>query len=75
MLKEEHLKRYKERVVPFTAGDGLSCNLIHVQGDNPPRKRSVLLVHGVGVRANIFRAPFQTAIVDYLIDNGYDVWL
>ena len=75
MLKEEHQKRHKERVVPFTAGDGFSCNLIHVQGDKPPDKGPVLLVHGAGVRANIFRAPVQTTLVDYLIDNGYDVWL
>lgn len=55
---------YPERLVPFTAEDGLPCNLIHVQGDNPPRKGPVLLVHGAGVRANIFRAPVQTTIVD-----------
>ena len=35
----------------------------------------MLLVHGAGVRANIFRAPVQTTLVDYLIDNGYDVWM
>jgi hypothetical protein len=35
----------------------------------------VLLVHGAGVRANIFRAPVETTIVDYLVERGYDVWL
>jgi hypothetical protein len=35
----------------------------------------VLLVHGAGVRANIFRAPVATTLVDYLVDHGYDVWL
>lgn len=34
-----------------------------------------MLVHGAGVRANIFRAPVQTTIVDYLLERGYDVWL
>jgi hypothetical protein len=68
-------KQFMERKVPFTAGDGLSCHLIHVQGNRPPHKGPVLLVHGAGVRANIFLAPVATTIVDYLLANGYDVWL
>ena len=64
-----------ERIVPFTAGDGLALNLIHLQGDTPPTKGPVILVHGAGVRANIFRAPVKTTIVDLLIAAGYDVWL
>lgn len=72
MPMEQHLK---ETIVPFTAGDGLQCNLIHVEGDKPADKGPVLIVHGAGVRANIFRAPVKTTIVDYLIENGYDVWL
>jgi pimeloyl-ACP methyl ester carboxylesterase len=67
--------RYREQVVPFTAGDGLSCNLVHILGDRPPTKGPVLLVHGAGVRANIFRAPVETGIVDLLLASGYDVWL
>ena len=67
--------RYRERVVPFTAGDGFPLNLINLQGDRPPTKGPVMLVHGAGVRANIFRAPIQTGIVDLLIADGYDVWL
>lgn len=35
----------------------------------------MLLVHGAGVRANIFRPPERTTFVDYLVANGYDVWL
>lgn len=65
----------KERVVPFRAGDGLQCNLIHVRGDTPPSKGPVLLVHGAGVRANIFRAPTKLNFVEYLVRQGYDVWL
>jgi len=67
--------RYRERIVPFTAGDGTARNVIHVQGDRPPSKGPVLLVHGAGVRANIFRAPVKRGIVDLLIEGGYDVWL
>ena len=64
-----------EEVIPFAAGDGLRCNLVHMRGPKPPYKSPVLLVHGAGVRANIFRAPVQMTIVDYLIGQGYDVWL
>ncbi|HTS52036.1 MAG TPA: esterase [Burkholderiales bacterium] len=64
-----------ETVVPFTAGDGFRCNLIHLQGERPPSKGPVLLVHGAGVRANIFRARVDTSLVDFLVAHGYDVWL
>ena len=63
------------RVVPFEAGDGFLCNLIHVQGPKPPAKGPVILVHGAGVRANLFRAPVERTMVDELIACGYDVWL
>lgn len=65
----------RDTVIPFRAGDGFECNLIHVEGDSPAPKGPVLLVHGAGVRANIFRAPTGQNIVSFLIDNGYDVWL
>lgn len=65
----------KDTVIPFRAGDGFECNLIHVEGSNPASKGPVLLVHGAGVRANIFRAPTRANLVDFLIANGYDVWL
>jgi hypothetical protein len=64
-----------ERVVEFTAGDGLVCNVINVRGPRPPAKGPVLLVHGAGVRANIFRAPSGGNLVDVLVDDGWDVWL
>ena len=45
-------------VVEFTTGDGQTLNLIHVLRPSvAPRRGPVLLVHGAGVRANIFRAP------------------
>lgn len=68
-------QNYTERLIPFTAGDGMLLNLINVQGVHLPTKGPVLLVHGAGVRANIFRAPVATTIVDALIERGYDVWL
>jgi len=68
-------QRHTERVVPFQAGDGMPLNLIHIQGSKPPTLMPVLLVHGAGVRANLFRAPVARTIVDELIDRGYDVWM
>lgn len=67
--------RVDERLVPFTAGDGLQANLVNVKSSPEPPKGPVLLVHGAGVRANIFRAPVATSLVDYLAAAGYDVWL
>ncbi len=65
----------REEVISFRAGDGFDLNLIHVNGETPPHKGPVLLIHGSSVRANIFRAPVETNVVDFLIDHGYDVWL
>jgi hypothetical protein len=67
--------KLQRRVVPFAARDGFECNLIHVRGEHAPTKAPVLLVHGAGVRANIFEAPVETTLVDYLVARGYDVWL
>ncbi|QSQ22534.1 esterase [Pyxidicoccus parkwayensis] len=66
---------YHEEVVPFFAGDGRELNLIHVHGDQEATRGPVVLVHGAGVRANIFRAPVRKTVVDALIEDGYDVWL
>jgi pimeloyl-ACP methyl ester carboxylesterase len=63
------------RIVPFEAADGFPCNLIHAQGPTPPTKGPVLVIHGAGVRANLFRAPVERTLVDDLIARGYDVWL
>jgi pimeloyl-ACP methyl ester carboxylesterase len=68
-------QNYIERTIPFVAGDGMPLNLINIRGQQPPTKGPVMLVHGAGVRANIFRAPVDTTIVDALVAEGYDVWL
>ena len=68
-------QQYNESVIPFVAGDGFKLKLINVRGKKAPTKSPVIVVHGAGVRANIFRAPVETTIVDVLIDQGYDVWL
>jgi len=65
----------REETISFQAGDGLPANLVHVRGQAAPTRGPVLLVHGAGVRGNIFRAPVAANLVDVLIANGYDVWL
>ncbi|MEX2446652.1 MAG: esterase [Dehalococcoidia bacterium] len=67
--------RTRDRVVPFTAGDGLQSTLINVRGEAEPTRGPVILVHGAGVRAEIFRAPVRQTIVEALVEAGYDVWL
>ena len=66
---------YLQQIIPFAARDGMECNLLHVTGERPPTRGPVLLVHGAGVRANIFMAPVRTTLVDLLLEEGYDVWL
>ena len=62
-------------VVPFTARDGMPLNLLHLRGPRPASRGPVLVVHGAGVRANLFRPPTDTTIVQALLAHGYDVWL
>src|SRR3954467_9742998 len=62
-------------VIPFVTDDGRTANVVHVTGPTPPTRGPVLLVHGAGVRGNIFRAAVEANLVDDLIANGFDVWL
>lgn len=62
-----------ERVVPFTSGDDLPLNLVNVRGSG--ERGPVLVVHGAGVSATLFRPPVKTTFVDALVEAGYDVWL
>jgi alpha/beta hydrolase fold len=64
-----------DRMITFTTRDNVLCNLIQVQGLQKPEKGPVLLVHGAGVRANIFRPPVHITLIDTLLTAGFDVWL
>jgi pimeloyl-ACP methyl ester carboxylesterase len=64
-----------EKRVPFVSKDGFNCFLVNLRGAKQPTKDPVLLVHGSGVSANVFRPPGQTTLVDCLVEEGYDVWL
>ncbi len=60
--------------IEFDAHDGVKCNLKHLINENTS-KGPVLLVHGAGVRANIFNPPTQQNLIFQLANDGYDVWL
>jgi hypothetical protein len=62
-------------VVPFQSDDGFSCNLFHAQSKREPNKGPVLLIHGIGVRINIFRTSVEITFVDCLVDHEHDVCL
>ncbi|GEO07366.1 hypothetical protein AAE02nite_50300 [Adhaeribacter aerolatus] len=68
-------KNLQFEIFPFEAADGFPCNLIHVSGSTKNTKDPVLLVHGAGVSASIFLAPVNKNIVEFLLEEGYDVWL
>lgn len=74
-LAEKPVKGLIHEVIPFTSGDGFLSNLIHIKSDIETLKGPVLLVHGAGVSANIFFAPVEKNFVEYLVEEGYDVWL
>jgi hypothetical protein len=62
-------------VVPIQALDGRPLTLIHVEAATAPWRGPVLLVHGAGVRAELFRPPLPHTLVDALLAAGWDVWL
>lgn len=67
--------------VAFTSRDGFFCNLKHVVASSSDRQASqrtrtpILLVHGAGVRADIFNPPTEKNLIHMLVEEGYDVWL
>ncbi|MFW2544948.1 hypothetical protein ACN2XU_20130 [Primorskyibacter sp. 2E107] len=66
---------YDTRTIPFRTADGLTLSVTNLRGPTPPTRSPVLLVHGAGVRGNIFNAPVETTIIDALLAAGFDVWL
>ena len=66
----------QSETIPYRAGDGFHCNLVHwfdpsVKATEGP----IILVHGAGVRANLFNPPNTVNLVHMLVDGGYDVWV
>ena len=66
---------HTDETFPLHTADGVKCFVTHVRGPKEPTKGPVMLVHGVGVRNEIWRPPNPYTLVDALHDAGYDVWM
>jgi hypothetical protein len=62
-------------IVDFAARDGFGLNFHHYPGIGAAPAGPVIVVHGAGVRDNLFLPPTEETFVDALLDAGYDVWL
>lgn len=61
---------------PFKAMDGFGLELFNMPSLAMKRhSEPVLLVHGAGVRANIFSPPTRDTLPEMLSKAGHDVWL
>ena len=65
----------KTRSISSDADDGLGLTMVRAHDSSLPSKGPVLLVHGAGVRAELFRPPVDRTLVDVLVDAGWDVWI
>lgn len=66
----------RRRILPFRAGDGYPCTLHNVRGEHEPTRGPVLMIHGTGVRGDIFLgARPSSSLAGRLVAEGYDVWL
>jgi hypothetical protein len=65
------------RILGFHAGDAAKTPLTlhHIRGERDPSRGPVVLIHGGGVRANLFYGSPAPTLVDVLVEHGYDVWL
>lgn len=55
--------------------DGLCLKLTHFSQNRVLRKGSVLLLHGLTSSSEMFSMPEHQNLRDFLLNNGYDVWL
>jgi hypothetical protein len=66
----------RRRIVSVRTHDGRDLTLHHIRGQAEPTEGPVLLLHGTGVRAEIFYgAPVPHSLVGALVDAGFDVWV
>jgi hypothetical protein len=66
---------HHDEVHHLRAEDGARLSLIRVRGEREPTLGPVLLAAGSGVRAELFRPPVETTLVDALVDAGFEPWL
>jgi len=66
----------RRRILALRALDGRPLTVHHIRGEAEPTQGPVLLLHGTGVRAQIFYgAPLPDSLVDALVRAGFDVWV
>ena len=66
----------RRRIVGVRTEVGRALTVHHIRGDAEPTEGPVLLLHGTGVRAELFYgAPTRSSIVDALVEAGFDVWV
>ncbi|WP_297809428.1 GMC family oxidoreductase N-terminal domain-containing protein [uncultured Methylophaga sp.] len=71
--KKRPLRAPAPEVYPLLTEDGVELKLTRYQGG---QKGPVMLVHGLGVASSIFSTDMiDTNLVEYLVANGFDVWL
>jgi predicted alpha/beta hydrolase len=68
-------ERSAPETVHFAARDGFGLNFHHYQAHGTRQAEPVLVLHGAGVRSDIFLPPTEMTFVDALLGAGYDVWL
>ncbi|MCZ0954637.1 MAG: alpha/beta hydrolase [Rhodospirillaceae bacterium] len=68
------MSRMTARKIEFEAPDGQSLRFTRVEPSSVTHPEPVLLVHGAGVRGNIFSPPYQESLDSKLARAGYDVW-
>ncbi len=77
-VKECALARNKSQIVkdkiPFDTGDDFRLSFTRVFDAVKGPGQPVLLVHGAGVRSNIFSPPHSNSLDIVLARAGYDVW-
>jgi hypothetical protein len=68
----------RRRIIGFSScgPEPAPLTLHHIRGEREPGRGPVLLIHGGGVRANLFYgSPRRPTLVHALVAHGYDVWL
>jgi hypothetical protein len=62
-------------IISFAARDGFALNLHHFPNGRARQAQPVIVLHGAGVRSNVFLPPTDETLVSALLDASYDVWL
>jgi cholesterol oxidase len=71
--KKRALRASAPELHPFKADDGAELLLTRYRGGG---KGPVILSHGLGVSSSIFTIDtIETNLLEFLVANGYDVWL